>query len=91
MCLPKEKNSSRVYFELLMELPKDLILEPEELQSALQAEGCMVAVPRYPLLHEQPYFTEGKYKDFARLRDESVIPTIERCSYRTQSMLVVEC
>jgi dTDP-4-amino-4,6-dideoxygalactose transaminase len=26
---------------------------------ALRAEGCDVSLPRYPLLHQQPLFTEG--------------------------------
>ncbi len=39
----------------------------EKLNAALRAEGCEVARPRYPLLHQQPVFTEKKYIDLARL------------------------
>jgi dTDP-4-amino-4,6-dideoxygalactose transaminase len=33
---------------------------------ALKAEGCQVALPRYPLLHQQPFFAEGAYKEVMR-------------------------
>jgi len=31
------------------------------------AEGCEVHRPRYPLLHQQPLFTEGTWLQIARL------------------------
>ena len=58
----------RVYFEFLIRyneskfgITRDLLVE------ALRAEGCNVALPRYPLLHQQPIFTEGHYARIARL------------------------
>lgn len=52
----------RVYFEFLVRycrkpegLPIDALVE------ALAAEGCDVSYPRYPLLHQQPLFTEGAF------------------------------
>jgi hypothetical protein len=36
----------------------------------LTSEGCTVSKPRYPLLHEQPFFTEGAYKKVLRLSDD---------------------
>ncbi len=61
----------RVYFEFLIRadasvssLPLNLLIE------ALQAEGCTVGAPRYPLLHQQPFFTEGHYLRIARPNDE---------------------
>ncbi len=58
----------RVYFEFIVRcnperipIPRDLLVE------ALRAEGCDVTVPRYPLLHEQPFFTEGHWRRIARL------------------------
>jgi perosamine synthetase len=57
----------RTYFEFVVrweranELPKDHLLQ------ALRAEGCEVSDARYPLLHQQPLFTEGIYRRVARV------------------------
>jgi dTDP-4-amino-4,6-dideoxygalactose transaminase len=56
----------RVYFEYFVRLPaspmpRDLLVR------ALQAEGCEASLPRYPLLHQQPIFTEGLFARIARL------------------------
>lgn len=56
----------RVYFEFLIRyenapLPRPLLVD------ALRAEGCEVSLPRYPLLHQQPLFTEGHFARIARL------------------------
>jgi dTDP-4-amino-4,6-dideoxygalactose transaminase len=37
--------------------------------AALQAEGCLADMPRYPLLHQQPFFTEGAFLNILRLKD----------------------
>jgi perosamine synthetase len=57
----------RTYFEFLVRpdaqrtgLPIDLLIE------ALQQEGCQAGVPRYPLVHQQPFFTEGHYRTVLR-------------------------
>ena len=57
-----------MYFEFLVRhdeaatgLPLDLLI------AALVAEGCEVHRPRYPLLHQQPLFTEGTWLQIARL------------------------
>ena len=62
------KHIKRTYFEYLIEydakknsLPQDILMK------ALSAEGCHVTAPRYPLLHQQPFFTEGLFKDILRL------------------------
>jgi dTDP-4-amino-4,6-dideoxygalactose transaminase len=52
----------RVYFEFLVRCPEELGISVETLIEALTAEGCEVSYPRYPLLHQQPLFTEGLYK-----------------------------
>ena len=50
----------RVYFEFLVRPDEARIgLPPDVLARALAAEGCDVRQPRYPLLHQQPFFTEG--------------------------------
>jgi dTDP-4-amino-4,6-dideoxygalactose transaminase len=57
----------RVYFEYLVRpdlasigLPMNTFIE------ALNAEGCIAALPRYPLLHQQPFFTEGAFLNIMR-------------------------
>jgi len=53
----------RVYFEFLVRCPDELQISVETLIEALTAEGCEVSYPRYPLLHQQPLFTEGLYAE----------------------------
>ena len=78
----------RTYFEDLIRyeaaripLPLDMLLE------ALRAEGCEAALPRYPLIHQQPFFTEGHWRrvlrseradlpDYAQVR----LPVTERAN-----------
>ena len=63
-----EPGGERVWFELLVRLPAGRYpLSVTQLAAALQAEGCLVTPPRYPLLHQQPLFTEGRWNDIARL------------------------
>ena len=38
------------------------------LVAALQAEGCEVTAPRYPLVHEQPFFSEGHWQRILRAK-----------------------
>lgn len=50
----------RVYFEFLVRVDeKRLGIGVKELAKALQAEGAPVGAPRYPLLHQQPMFTDA--------------------------------
>lgn len=59
----------RVYFMFMVEnVELRTGLPTDRLVAALQAEGCRVALPRYPLLHQQPVFTEERFIDIARLR-----------------------
>ncbi len=64
---------ARVYFENLVRyLPERFGgLSFTDLVAALAAEGCVVSQPRYPLVHQQPFFTEGHWKTIARLPDDS--------------------
>ncbi len=75
----------RVYFEYIIRykiMPGKLPLEL--LVKALQAEGCDVGVPRYLLLHQQPFFVEGHYKKILRssLPDE-LLPDYSKISLPT--------
>lgn len=59
----------RQYFMFMIENRKERTgLSTEQLVKALRAEGCQVAPNRYPLLHQQPVFTEDVFIDMARLR-----------------------
>jgi len=65
---------SRVYFEFIIryktgdgKMPLEILVE------ALKAEGCSVSLPRYPLLHQQPIFTEGAFADIAGVKDRNDI------------------
>ena len=59
----------RVYFENLVRYrPEFFGNHPvETIITALAAEGCEVSRPRYPLVHQQPFFTEGHWRDVARV------------------------
>ncbi len=58
----------RVYFLYLVQnIESRTGLTTDQLVNALQAEGCEVVGPRYPLLHQQPVFTEDKFIEIARL------------------------
>ncbi len=58
----------RVYFLFLVQNDSTKTgLSTDKLVSALKAEGCDVVGPRYPLLHQQPVFTEDHFIGLARL------------------------
>jgi dTDP-4-amino-4,6-dideoxygalactose transaminase len=58
----------RVYFEFLVGYHEETTGVPiEVIAKALRAEGALVAAPRYPLLHQQPMFTEGTWAEIARV------------------------
>jgi len=58
----------RVYFEFLIRYDESKTGLPiNDLAKALQAEGALVAAPRYPLLHQQPVFTHNVWSKIARL------------------------
>lgn len=62
---------TRVYFEYLIRYDAQQGRLPlERLIAAAQAEGCDVSSPRYPLLHQQPLFTEGHFMRLARLEQQ---------------------
>jgi len=63
----------RVYFEYIIR-PGDPQLDIAQLINALQAEGCRISQPRYPLLHQQPFFTEGHWRTISRLGNGDTVP-----------------
>jgi len=71
----------RVYFEYLVRYDEAKTgLKRETLLRALLEEGCQVALPRYPLLHQQPFFTEGVFARFLRLPPGDRLPSYAGCS-----------
>ena len=68
----------RVYFEFLIRYDESKTGLPiGDLARALQAEGALVGAPRYPLLHQQPVFTEGVWAKIARLEGSAERPLRE--------------
>jgi len=65
------KHTERSYFEFLVRW-KEGSLDVDGWLQALRAEGCEVDRPRYPLLHQQPFFSEETYKKVLRLPDDQV-------------------
>ena len=60
----------REYFEFVFRCGKaQASLSRQKLVEALRAEGCDVSLPRYPLLHQQPLFTEGTWVKIARVEE----------------------
>jgi dTDP-4-amino-4,6-dideoxygalactose transaminase len=63
----------RTYFEFLVSYDESQRGVPiSDLARALQAEGAQVGAPRYPLLHQQPMFTEGRWAKIARLEHAGI-------------------
>lgn len=65
----------RVYFEYLVRPDLEASeLSMSQLIGALRAEGCQVGLPRYPLLHQQPFFAEGVFREVMRPAPGTVLP-----------------
>lgn len=81
-------HCDRVWFEFIVR-PRDQGADAGALAERLQAEGCHVAAPRYPLLHEQPFFTEGHWREVARAPagDEFERPPLERTALENGRLL----
>lgn len=63
----------RVYFEFLVRVDETKVGLPlRDLAKALQAENALVGAPRYPLLHQQPMFTDPAqvWAKLARIQSE---------------------
>jgi perosamine synthetase len=73
-CFLPPPGIERVYFEFLIR-HRDPTFDTARFLEILQGLGCQVRVPRYPLLHEQPFFREnhiakiGRYPADIRLPD----------------------
>ncbi len=70
---PGLEETERVYFEFLVRYDPAKFggVPTKAVAKALVAEGCQVSAPRYPLLHQQPVFTEGHWLKLARLEHDA--------------------
>jgi perosamine synthetase len=84
-CFLPPPGIERVYFEFLVR-HRDPAFDTARFLEILQDLGCQVRIPRYPLLHEQPFFREnhlariGRYPADIRLPDYAQLefPVTER-------------
>jgi len=68
----------RMYFLFIVQNDESRTgLTTDRLVAALRAEGCDVVKPKYPLLHQQPVFTEERFIEIARLQSlpRETLPT----------------
>ena len=72
-CLLPAAGVERVYFEFLIR-HRDPAFDTARFMAILQALGCQVSVPRYPLLHEQPFFREGRVAGIGRYPADCTLP-----------------
>jgi dTDP-4-amino-4,6-dideoxygalactose transaminase len=75
----------RVYFEFMVR-HRDPDFDTASFCARLKELGCRASAPRYPVLHQQPFFTEGHWRSIGRFpegcapRDPGAVhlPQIER-------------
>ncbi|HUG43951.1 MAG TPA: DegT/DnrJ/EryC1/StrS family aminotransferase [Acidobacteriota bacterium] len=78
----------RTYFEFVIRPRAEKVDLPAALLvRALSAEGCQASHARYPLLHQQPLFTEGAFQNIARVdRPEGLPQYLPDALPRTQRL-----
>ena len=72
-CYLPKGGTKRVYFEFLIR-HRDDNFNVAEFIEILQQHGCNVGVPRYPLLHQQPFFNENTILDIGRYPESINLP-----------------
>lgn len=79
-------GTERVYFEFMVR-HRDPGLDVKRLVEVLVELGCRVGLPRYPLLHQQPFFTEGHWKAVGRYPGGLAMPEAREGAFPvTESM-----
>lgn len=73
-------GTERVWFEFILR-HRDPDLDVKRLVEILQQLGCRAGLPRYPLLHQQPFFTEGHWRSIGRYPAELALPDIAASSF----------
>lgn len=64
-CFLPGPGVERVYFEFIIR-HRDPAIQAPRLVEILRQLGCQVGLPRYPLLHQQPFFSEGHWRNVGR-------------------------
>lgn len=72
-CFLPPAGVERVYFEFLIR-HRDPAFATARFMESLQQLGAQVRVPRYPLLHEQPFFRENHIATIGRYPPEIQLP-----------------
>ena len=75
-----QSGTERVWFEFIIR-HRDPELNVNHLVSILQELGCHAGLPRYPLLHQQPFFTEGHWRSIGRYPASCELPDIAALSF----------
>jgi dTDP-4-amino-4,6-dideoxygalactose transaminase len=78
-CFLPPEGVERVWFEFIIRHRMENI-DAGALVEWLQQAGCRVGVPRYPLLHQQPYFTEGHWRAAGRYPESIKLPASDDIS-----------
>ncbi|RYD20140.1 MAG: DegT/DnrJ/EryC1/StrS family aminotransferase [Verrucomicrobiaceae bacterium] len=79
-CFMEPPGVSRVYFEFLIR-HRDPEFDTPGLITLLCEFGCQVSTPRYPLLHEQPFFQERNVTKIGRFPDDARLPDYRGLSF----------
>lgn len=79
-CFMPPAGVSRVYFEFIIR-HRDPGFDTPGLISLLRDLGCEASTPRYPLLHEQPFFQEGHVGGIGRFPDGTRLPDYRSLSF----------
>lgn len=72
-CFLPGPGIERVWFEFIIR-HRDPSFHIASLINVLQTMGARVAAPRYPLLHQQPFFTEGVIQRIGRYPENIQLP-----------------
>jgi perosamine synthetase len=72
-CFLPPNGVERVYFEFLIR-HRNPEFDTVRLLQQLQDKGLKITSPRYPLLHQQPFFTEGKIAKIGRYPSSIRLP-----------------
>jgi perosamine synthetase len=79
-CFLPPPGIERVYFEFLIR-HRDPTFDTARFLEILQGLGCQVRVPRYPLLHEQPFFRENHIAKIGRYPVDIRLPDYARVEF----------
>jgi len=74
-CFLPTTGVKRVWFEFIVR-QRNPEVDVARLVETLRQMGCRVGVPRYPLLHQQPFFTEGHWKTVGRYPEGMALPDL---------------